>query len=295
MGTDGMDIRRCSADELELLVDYVAAHNLSGGHHIGYYGVTPGEIRSSITSLDIPFHEGFLLAYEAETLCGVLGVDYDQAIERAWLYGPIVTMNPWSATADALYASVKSLIPVSIREHEMFVDAANSNCREFAARHEFEQRGEWAIYHKRHDPMSSLPAVDVEEWDDQYADQLETLHTRLFPDSNYTIRYMLDRLNDYNRLLLTTENGTLTGYLFMTFDPDSGEGYIDLIGVNERHQRAGIGRRLMLAGLDRFQRYPTFKQVNLTVDRKNLAALRLYDSLGFIHERDMVAYRRKFT
>lgn len=286
------------ADDLDSLVDFVAFNNPSSEHHIGYFGVTPPDIRSSIKSLDRPFNECFFLAFAGEKMVGTMGVEFDPAINRAWLYGPVVTMNSWDATADALYDSVKSLIPATITEHEMFVDAANTHCRKFADRHGFVQRGEWAIYYitaARIDALTSGLAEKAEAWNDTYKEQLEALHTRLFPNSNYTVEYIMGRRNDFNRLLITTEHDTLTGYLFMTFEPESGEGYIDLIGVHETYHRRGIGRRLMLAGLDQFRQYPTFIQANLTVDRHNFAALKLYDSLGFTHERDMVAYRRKLS
>ena len=55
----------------------------------------------------------------------------------------------------------------------------------------------------------------------------------------------------------------------------------------------GLGRRLMLAGLWRQRMTPNLNQVNLTVKPDNLPAVRLYESLGFVRERGMVAFRKK--
>lgn len=292
MGIGDRMIRQCTAEDFEALVEFVSRLNPIGTHHIGYFGVTPEDIRASIAALDFPFDQGFQLAYDSGRLVGVMGIDCDPDIGRAWLYGPVVDAEDWSPTADALYAALWSLMPTAIREHEMFVDVENVRCREFAARHAFVQHSEAAIYFIRPDRMAGLPAAEASAWDDRFTEALAGLHSRLFPNSNYTVPYMTGRLNEHNFLLLATDDDALTGYLFATYDPESGEAYIDLVGVAESHQRQGIGRRLLLAALARLGQYPGFKQANLTVDRHNTPALSLYDSLGFVRERDMVAFRR---
>lgn len=288
-------IQPCTPDDFESLVTYVVEHNPLGHNHIGYFGVTPEDIRSTLKNLDVPVHQAFMLARQAGRLVGIHGIDFDPVIGRAWLYGPIVTAKQWGPTADTLYQSLRTLIPETINEHEMFVDVENVRCRNFAARHDFQQGNELAIYFAALTHIEHLPPAEGQTWDDGFTTALETLHNRLFPNSNYTVPYMVGRLNEYNRLLISTDGQTLTGYLFFTYDPESGEGYIDLLGVAESYQQQGIGRRLMLAGLAIIRQYPGFRQANLTVDRQNTPALRLYDSLGFIHERDMVSYRRILT
>lgn len=48
----------------------------------------------------------------------------------------------------------------------------------------------------------------------------------------------------------------------------------------------------MLAGLAQLRELPGLRQVNLTVDSDNYGAMQLYDSLGFMKERDMAAFRK---
>ena len=306
MTTDGkLRIVRCHPTRLDALVAFVAAHNGTPEHHIGYFGLSPEDVRQSILMLNLRYDRGFRLALRGNHIVGVMGVDFDREIGRAWLYGPLVIDPDWAAVADALYDAVLKSIPASIVEQEMFVDAANINSHEFAARHGFAEHGAWAIYFITPDRMAALPEAATEPWatgrpwatvrpwDARYADQLAALHDELFPASNYTLNYMLQELAKDGILLLITDNGRLAGYFFGRGEPESGEAYIDLIGVAADYRGRGLGRRLVLAGLSALRPMPGLRQVNLTVAAGNAAAMRLYDSLGFLKERDMVAWRKR--
>jgi ribosomal-protein-alanine N-acetyltransferase len=184
-------------------------------------------------------------------------------------------------------------LPAGIGEHEMFVDTANANCRAFAERHGFATHGEWAIYFITPDRLALLPDAAADDWDERFAGQLEALHDRLFPRSNYTLAYMRQELAERQALLLVAAEGdALTGYFFGRYEAEAGEGYVDLVGVDESRRRTGLGRRLMLAGLSRLRGEAGLRQVNLSVAAGNTAAMTLYDSLGFVRERDMIAFRR---
>ncbi len=288
-------IIRCTSRHLDRMLAYVAAHNPVGEHHIGYFGVTPEDIRQSVLMLNLRYDRGFRLATAGNEITGVMGVDFDRAIGRAWLYGPVVTGDNRAATADALYAAVAKAIPAGIVEHEMFVDARNVDCRDFAARHGFAGHGEMAIYYITPERLAALPEAAAEPWDGRFADRLVALHEQLFPRSNYTLAYMLDEFAKGAALLLLTDGERLAGYFFGRAEPESGEAYVDLVGVDGAYRGQGLGRRLMLAGLAQLRRMPGLRQVNLTVALGNDPAMRLYDSLGFVRERDMVAFLRRLS
>ncbi len=286
-------IIRCTDRHFERMLEFVSAHNPAGEHHIGYFGVTPEDIRQSVLMLNLRYNRGFRLALEGTRLIGVMGVDFDKEIGRAWLYGPIVIADDWAAVADALYAAVSPVLPVTVREHEIFVDAENVNCRAFAERHAFTNQGEMAIYYITPERLAALPEQTAEAWDDRFADPLVALHDRLFPRSNYTLNYMLAERDKGATLLMLTDGDTLAGYFFGRVESESGEAYVDLVGVDPAFHGRGLGRRLMLAGLAQLRAMPNLHQVNLTVEAGNLPAMRLYESLGFARERGMVAFRKK--
>ena len=176
----------------------------------------------------------------------------------------------------------------------MFVDTANVHCRSFAARHGFATVGEWAIYFITPARLALLPEATADAWDERYSGQLEALHNRLFPNSNYTMTYMRQEVAERGAtLLVATEAETLHGYFFGRYEAEAGEGYVDLVGVDESRRRTGLGRQLMLAGLSRLRGAAGLRQVNLSVAAGNDPALALYDSLGFVRERDMIAFRRR--
>lgn len=275
------------------MLEFISAHNPAGEHHIGYFGVTPEDIRQSVLMLNLRYNRGFRLALEGTRLVGVMGVDFDKEIGRAWLYGPIVIADDWAAAADALYAAVCPVLPVAVCEHEMFVDAENINCHAFAERHAFTNQGEMAIYFITPERLAALPEQTAEEWDGRFADRFVALHDRLFPRSNYTLNYMLAERDKGATLLILTDGDMPAGYFFGRAEPESGEAYVDLVGVDPAFHGRGLGRRLMLAGLSRLRAMPNLHQVNLTVEAGNLPAMHLYESLGFARERGMVAFRKK--
>lgn len=299
-------IVRSHVSRFDQVVAFVAQYNPRPEHHVGYFGLTPEDIRLTLRMFNWPFERAARLALDGNRLIGVLAADIDKELGRAWLYGPLVApdavdaVDPhrlpvaaWDATADALYSDLAPRLPAGIREHEMFVDAANVCCRAFAARHGFATVGESAIYYLTPDRLAQLPAAEAEPWDERYADQFAALHERLFPRSNYTLSYMRKEWSENGAtLLLATDGPTLRGYFFGRVEAEAGEAYVDLIGVDEESRRTGLGRRLMLAGLARLRGTPGLRQVNLTVAAGNGAAIALYDALGFTRERNMVAFRR---
>lgn len=293
-------IIRCTDRHLDRMLEFLSAHNPTGRHHIGYFGVTPEDIRQSVLMLNLRYDRGFKLALAGQEIMGVMGVDIDKEIGRAWLYGPVVTdsewmstaNSDWASTADALYDAVQKAIPAGITEHELFVDAANANVQAFATRHHFNPHGEMAIYYITPDRLASLPPATADAWDEALTDQFLALHEELFPRSNYTLTYMLSELQKGAVFYTLTDENELAGYFFGRAEEESGEAYVDLVGVAEPYRRSGVGRRLMLAGLTRLREMPGLHQVNLTVAGGNDPAMRLYDSLGFVKERDMVAFRK---
>lgn len=287
-------IIRCHKTRFDALVEFVAAHNPDGTHHIGYFGLTPEDIRLTLRMFNWPFDRAARLAVAGGRIVGVLAADIDRDLGRAWLYGPLVVAEAWDETADALYAALAPGLPAGIGEHEMFVDARNAHGRAFAARHGFETYGEWAIYFLTPDRLAALPPAEAEPWDERYTAQLDALHNRLFPRSNYTLAYLL-KPDPQTLLLMATEGDALRGYFFGRVEAEAGEAYVDLIGVDEAARGTGLGRRLMLAGLSRMRATPGLRQVNLTVAADNETARRLYAKLGFAQEREMVAFRRRLA
>lgn len=91
-------------------------------------------------------------------------------------------------------------------------------------------------------------------------------------------------------LLARDQSGRMLGYNWLKIDADHGEIYV--LGVGEPGR--GLGRSLMLAGLDRM-RERGVRTASLYVEGDNERAVHLYRSLGFTGHAVDVQYRRRAT
>jgi mycothiol synthase len=136
-----------------------------------------------------------------------------------------------------------------------------------------------------------LPGVDDAEWVE--------LNARVFASHPEQGRITIDDLrarqsepwfNAEDFLLARDASGRMQGYNWLKIDADHGEIYV--LGVGEPGR--GLGRTLMLAGLDRM-RERGVSTASLYVEGDNEAAVYLYRSLGFTDHAVDVQYRRNAT
>lgn len=288
-----MNIVACETEHFDALVRFVGHLNADPAHHIGYFGTHPVDIAQTLQALNPPPHQGFRLAYDDGQLVGVLGVEADVDLGRAWLYGPLIDHEAWDVISDRLYSAVMPAIPAGVFEHELFCDAGNLHCQAFARRHDFPLHGEAAILNFPRERLASVPDATAPELEARHFDAFQTLHSRLFPRTGYSAQQIVDRRGD-TRTFVVDGDG-LQGYIVCKVEPAAGEGYIDYIGVAETARRGGIGRRLLAAALRWMFSYPAIQHVHLTVTTRNEAALALYTALGFDQERIMRAFRKQVS
>jgi len=290
-----MEIIPCQ-DRLDELVQFVARLNSDGTHHIGFFGEGEADIRASLVECLIPPADGFRLAYQGDQLVGVFGVDADPEINRAWLFGPLVDHEDWHTIADQLYAEVLPLIPVDIRDYDLFCDVQNVRLEAFAARHGFPVRSENAVLtlaRENYSPTAKRQ-TQVIVYHEDFFEQFEKLHRTLFPNAYFTARQMVEKINEHHQLLIVIEDGQLLGYHFCKIEPASESGYVDFIGTDSAVRGRGIGADLLASGVDwMLFSAPTTKKISLTVNADNVPARSLYEKFGFVTERIMRGYRKR--
>lgn len=89
---------------------------------------------------------------------------------------------------------------------------------------------------------------------------------------------------------IAERDGHMTGFHWTkVHDPALGEVYV--VGVDPDEQGSGLGRALTLAGL-RYLRARGVDQAMLYVDEDNVAAIRMYEALGFTRATVDAMYRR---
>jgi ribosomal protein S18 acetylase RimI-like enzyme len=288
-----MKILSCN-ERLDELVSFVTRLNHDSAHHIGYFGVGEADVRVSLSECIIPPAQGFRLAYDHEKLIGILGVDADPQIGRAWLYGPIIEYADWQMIADELLAAILPFIPAEIKKYEIFCDAQNTNIQRFAARHNFNPRSENVIFYllrSQYKPGTKSP-TEIIDYQRIYLEQFERIHIVLFPNAYFTTAQIVSKLDENHRLLIAIENDRLLGYTFCKIEPESESGYVDFIGTDLSARGRGLGADLLAAGLDWMLAAPTTQKINLTVNTDNTAACSLYNKFGFKTERVLRGYRK---
>jgi ribosomal protein S18 acetylase RimI-like enzyme len=282
-------------DRFEELVSFVAGLNSDGTHHIGFFGEGQADVRASLAECLIPPDEGFRLAYDGDQLIGVFGVDADPEINRAWLFGPLVEHEDWHTIADQLYAEVLPLIPVGIRDYDLFCDVQNIHMEGFAVRHGFPLNSENAVLTLAREDYrpAAKRNTQVIAYQESFFEQFETLHKILFPNAYFTAWQMIEKINKNHQLFLALEDGQLLGYHFCKIEPAAESGYVDFIGTDSSARGRGIGADLLATGVDWMLSAPTTKKISLTVNADNITAGSLYEKFGFVTEHVMRGYRKR--
>jgi ribosomal protein S18 acetylase RimI-like enzyme len=282
-------------DRFEELVQFAVRLNSEGAHHIGFFGEGEADVRASLEECVIPSAEGFLLAYENDTLVGVFGVDADPEVDRAWLFGPLVDHGDWYALADELYNRVLPLIPAGIHSYDLFCDEQNNRLDEFAVRHGFPLHSENAVMAlacSNYKP-SAKRVTKIIPFEENLFAAFEQLHNAVFPGTYFTARQIVEKLDESHQLLLAMEGNCLLGYHYGKIDPAAESGYVDFIGTDESARGRGVGADLLAAGVDWMLSAPTTQKVSLTVNANNHIARGLYEKFGFVTERVMRGYRKQ--
>ncbi len=273
---------------------FIVALNRKPAHHIGYCGTDPEEIAQALQSFEVPVQESFLVAQEHDRIVGVLGFESDAALGRAWLYGPFVHHVNWKMVADRLYHALLPLLPPAIHQLELFCNRKHTRCQAFAARHGFSPHGEHVILRCDRHAHTDGARAEVQELAATHASQVTALHDRLFPHTCYSGQQLLERLNHVRNVFVVTDGGVLQGYTYVEVEPEFGDGRIEFVGVTEQARGKGIGLRLVSAAIHWLFSFETVKHISLTTSATNVAAIRLYEKAGFVHEHTMCCFRKAY-
>lgn len=117
-------------------------------------------------------------------------------------------------------------------------------------------------------------------------ERLAALHRAAFGSEHMTVegRLAIMRAPHYRRdldLVAVAPDGELAAFVICGFEQGQNEvGYTDPIGTNPRHQRRGLGKAVVTAGLQALKSSGA-KTVRLGTSSENRAMQRLAESLGF--------------
>jgi hypothetical protein len=201
-----MRISRMQPDQLDEVAAFIARLQADPTHHIGFFGEREDDIAQYIQELEPAGSDGFVLAYQDESVIGLLGVEADPEVKRAWLHGPIVDHHHWDAVADLLYQTVcQQVVPGYAVMHELVGDIANVHLRSFAERQGFTPLPDSAaiLRFRRHN-LVILPRAEAPELEPRYHDAFVRLHEATFPNTYYSGKQVIARLNAENKVFIVT-------------------------------------------------------------------------------------------
>lgn len=274
-----MEVARPSPDGHRAVADFIARLNVDPTHQIGYLGDNPDEIVESLTEESSVLDNSVVGRRDGE-LVGFLGFDADLDLDRAWIYGPLVSDSRWDETATRLWDELETLVSFPVTELEMFFNVANENAERFAQRHAFEHYKDVHVLRFGGSPLPE-PPDGVEDIPDELHHQLVALHDSIFPKTYWSGKQIIERLNGTRRCLVVADKGKLLGYAYVEVDPRFGEGNIEFLGVAEASRGRGVGTKLISFAVAWMFSFENMKETWLVVDDDNVAARHLYKGLGW--------------
>ena len=99
-----LEITKFTAQDLPAVSNFIAGLNQQPEHHIVYFGTTHEEVAHYLVEEQtIPAEESYLKARYCGKLVGVIGLEYDLELRRAWIEGPLVRGEYWDEIAAELH------------------------------------------------------------------------------------------------------------------------------------------------------------------------------------------------
>ncbi len=237
-----------------------------------YLGTDPSEIRADLESLDQHWLETVRVSASTDgRILGAAVIEWDQELDRSWVYGPWMEEGTWLTAGPSLLSAVTAQAPVA--DHEMYADVRNHGIAQLALDSGW-QTGEANFEYLRATPApSGAPGARPATRADEPA--LRALHEREFPGTYASASELLDADSRYSTLVFAPE-GTVLGYIASQLHSESTV-YVDFLAVHPSARRSGIGERLINGAQERSGR----DMVALTVDENRPAARAFYASIGF--------------
>ena len=116
------------------------------------------------------------------------------------------------------------------------------------------------------------------------------------PNTAEEIRYLVNTSCCHPEgILLVTEGQRMVAYCWTMDDPvEKEKGCIRMMGVHPDYRGRGLGRAILLAGIEYLMKRG-MKEIELSVDSRNPHAKRLYQSVGFARKGATIWYQRKLS
>ncbi|TYS64504.1 GNAT family N-acetyltransferase [Sutcliffiella horikoshii] len=271
-----------SRDTIDTVAAFIARLNRQAHSHIGYCGRQPEEIASTLRNdfTDIPFEKAFILAYEEETLIGVIGFDADIEQKSAEVWGPFLEANQQEPVY-LLFQQMMQLIPSAIEKLCMFPNKENNLAASVTTAFNFSKQSEQAILILRQNDFITTQNSMLPILPEHHYSEMINLHNLVFPYTYYNGEQILNRIGENRQVFHVEKEGRLAGYIYVEVEPEFSEASIEFFAVDKRYRGQSIGTELLRIAVSWIFSFNEIKELQLCVNTTNSSAIHLYQKAGF--------------
>ncbi len=276
------------------LAAFIATLNGQSQHHIGYCSHQTEEVLE-ILSGDFgenPALDYFMVAWEGDSLLGVMGYEPDFETGLAEIWGPFVpTGDPNLAVS--LYAAMLEQLPSEIKRLGFFMNHVNMVGMGLCAHVGAVVKSNQCLFTCDREDYKSLLEAPEETLTLTLPllSQIETIHDQLFKDTYISGKSLIEGHDQNHVSFVELEGDRVVGYIYCEAEAPYGTGQIEFLGVDPGVRNRGVGSRLLDRGLQWLFNGPNHTSINrvrLCVNVENTCATRLYEGMGFKLAQQMV-------
>jgi ribosomal protein S18 acetylase RimI-like enzyme len=242
-----------------------------------------------------------------DNITGMLSVEIDAELGRAWLHGPFVDVpvnHPagsriWDQTADAMFRRATELL-TGITDLELYGHTAHRRLAAFAERHGFSAGKASAIHVLDNGELRSLLLRDAKCPSEREMRVLPTdplvhqavavLHERCFPRTYLSGKQLVESKPSTRTVVVAMDGERVIGYAAGKAQPE--EYYVDFVAVEPDVRGQGVGAALITELLWKLAAdHGARPQAAASIYTGNESSQNMFARLGFRLHIELVAYR----
>jgi GNAT superfamily N-acetyltransferase len=266
--------------------EFIAKMNILPECHIGYLGTSQNDIFQSLEEMNRDAESAAFIVREGDALAGFLGADADLNKGTAELWGPFGQENELMGL---LWEKALHFFEGKLHTYFLFADTANHDAAEFASKNGFMLQSAQTYMELKDNSFNGLRKVSLLPIHCHSA--FIHLHDALFPQTYYSGKEIIERMNDYYKVYTSLDADGLNGYLYAEYNREEKEGSIEFIGVDPCKRKNGIGRNLLEMAVHDLFVNSGANSIKLCAGTANEKALSIYKKAGFTVERSLNFYK----